>query len=392
MFERFWRLTKVLYFIITVPLVILWSWDFLFLQQIHRWNIFHWIYVNDYYIWFLYVILFLISYILWTDLIRRIISYINNWTFNWFIPYIKILKRFSILIIIIWWIISVTLVSLSQNLRNECTWNNEWFNDYWICSCNDLYLRENWSCKKDIKVYDNWEISFSYPWKLIIDNKEFEDFKFFEKENILVKKYNFDSLTWYCLDWLKNRLEWEINWTMWEWIWRIKTKNEANKIYSDKKNEYEEYINWIKSWELNAKIIKFDHFTCNATKWPISVTPIEINWIKGEVINYYFTQDADMGCLTQFNTELLLVKDLDNIYSIMFKNNFWNFFNYLKKIKWDSIEVCLSDNLSYLDAKETSEKIINFLKYWISLDWTDYESFQSNYNIINEIINSIKIK
>jgi hypothetical protein len=287
---------------------------------------------------------------------------------------------------------SVILVSLSQNLRNECTWNNEWFNDYWICSCDELYIRENWVCKKNIKSYDNWEISFTYPWKLIVDNKEFEDFKFFEKENIIVKKYNFDTIVSNCLNWLKNRLDWEVNGTMWEWKWRIKTKEEANKVYSDKKIEYKKYINWIKDWNLNAWNKNFDHFTCNVTEWPISVKPIEIDWIKWVIINYYFTQDNNMACLSQFNTELLLIKDLDNIYSILFKNNFWNVLDYLNQFKWEYWEACLIDSQWEFRSKVISDNIVNFYKNWTSLYWTDYEWFEKNYYIIKEIINTVKIK
>lgn len=84
---KIWRLTKVLYFIITLPLVLLWAWTILSSQETYNWGI----WINDYYIWSLYMILFLISYILSTDFIRRVISYINNWNFNWFIDYNKIL-------------------------------------------------------------------------------------------------------------------------------------------------------------------------------------------------------------------------------------------------------------------------------------------------------------
>lgn len=374
---KLWRLTKVLYFIITIPLVWLWAWALLLLQEINRWSYSSWIWINDYYIWALYMILFLISYILLTDLIRRIISYINNWTFYWFIPYIEILKRFSIIIIIIWWIISVILISLSQNLRNECTWNNEWFNDYWVCSCYEWYIRENWSCKKDIKIYDNWEISFIHPWKLIIDNKEFEDFKFFEKENILVKKYNFDSLMWDCISWWSSvRSNWD--------------KQKENKLKTELTEENKTILKNIQSWLKSNNTL--DHISCNFTTWPIKTTPILVNWINWVLINYYFTQDRDMACLTQFNTELLLVKDLDTIYSVVFKNNFWNVLNYLNQFKWEYWEACLIDFEWEFRSKNISDNIVNFYKNWNSLYWTDYEWFEENYNIIKEIINTIKIK
>lgn len=380
---KLWRLIKVLYFIITIPLVWLWAWALLLSQEIRRWSYDSGIQINDYYIWALYMILFLISYLLLTDLIRRIISYINNWTFNWFIPYIKILKKFSILIIIIWWIISFILFSLSKNLRNECTWNNEWFNDYWVCSCYEWYIKENWSCKKDIKIYDNWEISFSYPWKLIIDNKEFEIFKFFEKENIFVKKYNFENFTNNCFwSWWWLPGEYDINWKL--------TKEWEKRLLLEKNNIKEVIWNIIK-WNFKKDDF-FDHISCWSTIWPIKTTPILVNWINWVLINYYFTQDRDMACLSQFNTELLLVKDLDNIYSIVFKNNFWNVLNYLNQFKWEYWEACLIDFEWEFRSKNISDNIVNFYKNWNSLYWTDYEWFEENYNVVKEIINTIKIK
>lgn len=383
---KLWRLTKVLYFIITLPLVLFWAWALLFLQEIHRWSYDLGVRINDYFIWTLYMILFLLSYILVTDFIKRIISYINNWTLNWFISYIEILKRFFILIIIIWWIIPVILVSLSQNLRNECTWNNEWFNDYWVCSCHESYKRENWSCKKDIKIYDNWEVSFTYPWKLIVDNKEFEDFKFFEKENIFVKKYNLDSfmkeeigrIKWYWESWMAEISRWS------------SVKLEEEKEIEKSKNDYKIILEKIKKWE--DDIVPFSHIQAPISNW-FNTTNISINGYNWLIINYYFTEDSTMGCITQFVTELLVVKDLNNIYSVMFQNNFWNVLNYLKQFKWDDGEVCLyNSGISDTKSEEASNKIWDYYKNWNSLYWTDYEWFEENYNIIKEIINTIKIK
>ncbi|MFA5917635.1 MAG: hypothetical protein WC850_05380 [Candidatus Gracilibacteria bacterium] len=383
---KLWRLTKVLYFIITLPLVLFGAGALLFLQEIHRGSYDLGVRINDYFIGTLYMILFLLSYILVTDFIKRIISYINNGTLNGFISYIEILKRFFILIIIIGGIIPVILVSLSQNLRNECTGNNEGFNDYGVCSCHESYKRENGSCKKDIKIYDNGEVSFTYPGKLIVDNKEFEDFKFFEKENIFVKKYNLDSFMKEEIGRIKGY--WESG--MAEISRGSSVKLEEEKEIEKSKNDYKIILEKIKKGE--DDIVPFSHIQAPISNG-FNTTNISINGYNGLIINYYFTEDSTMGCITQFVTELLVVKDLNNIYSVMFQNNFGNVLNYLKQFKGDDGEVCLyNSGISDTKSEEASNKIWDYYKNGNSLYGTDYEGFEENYNIIKEIINTIKIK
>ncbi len=160
---KIWRLTKVLYFIITLPLVLLWAWTILSSQETYNWGI----WINDYYIWSLYMILFLISYILSTDFIRRVISYINNWTFNWFIPYIKILKRFFIIIILILWITLITLVSLSNNFKktNNITPTNNFINEL------DYDIKNGATVDEILNAYPEVEWNIQLVNELIYDIK-----------------------------------------------------------------------------------------------------------------------------------------------------------------------------------------------------------------------------
>ncbi len=299
---KFWRLTKVLYFIITIPLVWFWAWALLLLQEIHRWSYDSGILINDYYIWALYMILFLISYILLTDLIRRIISYINNWTFNWFIPYIEILKKFFILIIIIWWIISVILVSLSQNLRNECTWNNEWFNDYWVCSCNEWYIRENWNCKITLE-------------KTILNAIPYWSF---------LREYK------------------EIPWENWVYMW-IYIKN--YEILSEWKHEYS--FNWEKMplysdcfWNVEWQWIKWEYYLFTFKNWRILNEKEVPVWFRFNNLSY----SAELPNLTfsYYNTKYnnsyyFLRKEIEyndeNNFSIE-KTSLINFSDY----NWDWIK------------------------------------------------------
>lgn len=342
---KLWRLTKVLYFIITIPLVWLWAWALLLLQEINRWSYSSWIWINDYYIWSLYMILFLISYILLTDLIRRIISYVNNWTFGWFIPYVEILKRFSILIIIIWWIISVILVSLSQNLRNECTWNNEWFNDYWVCGCNEWYIRENWNCKITLE-------------KTILNVIPYWSF---------LREYK------------------EIPWVNWTYLW-IYVKNYL--ILEEWKQEYS--FNWEKMplysdcfWNVEWQWIKWEYYLFTFKDWKIlSEKEIPV-WFRFDNLSY----NTELPKLTfsYYNTRYnnsyyFLRKEVEyndeNNFSIE-KTSLINFSDY----NWDWInnefflvdhwnQVCWHNNylIAWYDNK-TNWIII----YWIkSKDWTTW--------------------
>lgn len=166
-----WRLLKVIYFVISLPIVC-WAWFFVLTEQkVYRWTAYF--SVNDYYLWAIYWILIILGYIFFTDLLRRIISYIVEWSFNWFFPYIKILKQYFWWIIIIPIILFSALSNSSTALRNECTWSNEWFNNYWVCSCNEWYIRKNWFCEITLKKLilnkiPYWSFLREYkeiPWK-----------------------------------------------------------------------------------------------------------------------------------------------------------------------------------------------------------------------------------
>lgn len=331
------------------------------------------------------LLIFTIPYMIFLDLVKRLINYVNKGINEWYVPNDIIIEivRFIFIIIIIVLIINI-IYNVFIGYKNwkikiqkvQCLSNNWIINPHWWCECSEWFVMSNdWKCKKYEKVYDDWEISFTYPWKLIVTNKEFEDFKFFEKENIHVKKYNFDSLIWKCIEWWSDvRSDWSVN--------------EKNKLLKDLTLENKSILKNIQEWkEFDNNL---DHFSCYSTVWSYKSTPIKLDWLNWVILNYYFTQDPWMWCLTQFNTELLLVKDLNNIYSIMFKNNFWDVFNYLSKYKWEYWEICISNNSEEWD--KISNLISKFYESWVSLIWTEYEVFEKNDKIIKEIINSVKIK
>lgn len=213
--------------------------------------------------------------------------------------------------------------------------------------------------------YNNWVISFRHPKDIIVSDKEFEDFKYFEKDTLHVQKYN-------------------LNWLIWECIWS----------FGRDESYFRNIIQEIQEWKWGT----IDHISCNATIWDIQTTPITVDWINWLVINYYFTQDDQLGCLTQFNTELLLVKDINNIYSFTVKNNFWEVYKYLLNYKGQYWEACIysmdgrSTEKYIQEAIIASDMIQKYYKNWESLLWTDYEWFEKNDQIIKKIFRTIKIK
>jgi hypothetical protein len=191
-------------------------------------------------------------------------------------------------------------------------------------------------------------------------------------------KEEIGRIKWYWESWMAEISRWS------------SVKLEEEKEIEKSKNDYKIILEKIKKWE--DDIVPFSHIQAPISNW-FNTTNISINGYNWLIINYYFTEDSTMGCITQFVTELLVVKDLNNIYSVMFQNNFWNVLNYLKQFKWDDGEVCLyNSGISDTKSEEASNKIWDYYKNWNSLYWTDYEWFEENYNIIKEIINTIKIK
>lgn len=154
---KLWRLLKVFYFIITIPLILTISWIVFYSQRIYRWNAYF--SIQDYYSWILYSLFIIIWYIILTDLFRRIIDYINNWGFKGFISYYSILTKYLFHLIIIWWIVVSVLLGWSQKLKNECTTWNEAFNDYWVCTCDSWYVRKSWKCE----ITFEWKLKKSIP-------------------------------------------------------------------------------------------------------------------------------------------------------------------------------------------------------------------------------------
>ena len=108
--------------------------------------------------------------------------------------------------------------------------------------------------------------------------------------------------------------------------------------------------------------------------------------------NYYFTQDPWLACFSEINTELLLVKDENTIYSIMFKYNFWSAYTFMLPYKDSDDEICIYHTYPGL-AWTWNDDIEDFFWYRISsLKGKSVEPFEKTYDLINEIISTIAIK
>lgn len=145
--EIIWRLTKVLYFVVTTPLIL--GICVLLLTDTFADKSNSLILIHDRYLWAIYGILVIFSYLLITDLFRRIVSYIGGGKWYWFIPYIELLNGKRIMIqksLIALGVIIILLFIWSYNVREYCTWENEYIDKGWVCACDDWYIKSEGAC------------------------------------------------------------------------------------------------------------------------------------------------------------------------------------------------------------------------------------------------------
>ena len=242
-----------------------------------------------------------------------------------------------------------------------------------LLSKNGKNIREWWI------EYNDWSISFRHPWDFVVSDEPFEDFTFFEPTNINVQIYNFNTLIEPIIS-----EEWQTEEFFSDWH-----SENSWTFFDEKRKQYKRLLDKIKNWEDVDISEMFDHYSGFWTMGPYSVSKVNINWVNWLIIRYYFTQDPKMGCVTQFNTELLLVKNENAIYSIMFKNNFWWVYELVKSFEWES-EACLYDTIKD-EAENVSNKIEQYYRYWKTLQWTPYVVFEENDKIISDIIETVHL-
>ena len=336
---KLWRLLKVIYFIITIPIVIGGRIWIAISQEIYRWN--NYVTVNDYYIGILYAIIFVVSYIITTDIIRRIISYINHGNFKGFIPYAIILKKYLLKIIIGGIIISIILVALSQKMRNECTWENEEFNEQGICTCKVWYEKSNLMCIPTIgqKIHDNIPTNSllreyrEVPWKKGL------------YVGIYINDYRVNEVNWDREPYMSCPEETEWQWITWEYhifsYWNEEIISDIQIPSPNQKNE-EMIFPYMNTKTNNSKYFFGDNPRNKKEEYLIEQTTLinfqdyNWDWVKNEflLVNWW-----DQVCghknymivgLNQANNEVM-------IYEIESKNHkiiyWWD--NFVPNEKWE---------------------------------------------------------
>ena len=246
-------------------------------------------------------------------------------------------------------------------LPNYCDFENEFSLSWW----------------KEFKYRDLF--SFKHPDWLVINNQKYVTLNtFFERTNVYVHVYDFED---FIIPMLSEHYNGNVmplaalneDWKRWYY----------QTLLTNIGNWY-----WVKT--VNSPEF-FDHISLYNTIWPIAVHKINVDWVNWLLINYYFTDDKSKWCVSQFVTELLLVKNYDEIISIVFKNNFWAV-DYMLHWSWYYL-----DDYDYIyydwqycneDNYRLTSDLEEFYKYWWN---TVHSSFQENYEIINEIIRTIKI-
>lgn len=87
-----------------------------------------------------------------------------------------------------------------------------------------------------------------------------------------------------------------------------------------------------------------------------------------------------------------MIEDENNIYSILFRNNHWSFYDYLNSIiPEDAVEGCLNEeDLDFLESVD--EEIVKYYRSpeTMTLKWTDWYWIELNYEVIDSIIDTIK--
>lgn len=289
-------------------------------------------------------------------------------------------NKFLVILIITLWVLLlwICVLYILNNKHSKEDKNNNIKTDDIFKEIDDTKNSSEESTQLWWTTYDNWEITFQYPEGLRVSESDFWSFDYFNWININIKKYNYDSY----LD--------EIAGDYWIWAMELSEK-ELNDYKKQKKIQNIDVLTSVKNW--TRKWEKLCTYWCSVTAGVIWSKKISINWVNWILNNYYFTQDPWLACFTQINTEVLLVKDENTIYSIMFKYNFGDAYTFMYPYKTtSSSEICIYDVYRSL-ASSWNDDIEWFFGYKISsLQWKDVAPFEKTYNKIIEIAKTINFK
>ena len=219
--------------------------------------------------------------------------------------------------------------------------------------------------------YDS--IFFSYPSYFKVDTWYFE---YLDHDNTLeVKKYSMDEYI----------RQLTIN-NQWVWIAEL-SEQEFEDFILEESLKYRKLINDFLDNDWN--------FTWRHTYWEVFnqlwYERIKIDWYDW-LLSHYYEYMEELGLL---RTELILFID-DSVYSFIFQYKFWDVEDIIERYN-----KCNSFSLGNRQNREpdcgtiiNGEKYVKsfFMNQRKSLEWTSMESFENNYNIIKQVIDSIQIK
>lgn len=334
---KLWRLIKVLYFIISAPILLAAATLAYIGSEVARGENT----VVNYFWFFAWIIIIIISYIIISDLLKRICNYVSYGRFNWFI---KTTKEHTSS----WFAIVITLtflLILSHNFKDYCSEKWEFINKNGDCECSVGFEKnKNNTCS----INTEWKIIEKIPsWAFL---REFKNVPWEDDTYIWVYINNYKVNPISEENPPYTDCFWEVEWNSIEWEYHIFTF-ENNKITSDMlvPGLMENYNPIFAFPYKNTKINNFQYFGWEKPKNEIENYNIEYtnlitfrdfngDWLKQEfsLINHW-----DQVCW--HNNYLIVGFDAKNrsavFYWIRDKNNNLNFWwdNFIPDNKWNAI-------------------------------------------------------
>lgn len=279
---------------------------------------------------------------LFSDLIRRIVDYIDNWWFKGFINYKKLNKlHYSWLALLI--LIIITCFMIGAKEEETCTWLRQ-SREYWTCVCEQGYKLNDWICELEYYSYNKDGLYFEYPSYMTLG----DDYHY----NISVNKIDRQSMAMECG----------------YYIWRDETPENI------KQEAYKKVDNAIQWNELyNCQSVLLTWYTEKfSSKW----------YIKQVVVS--FRGDDWWAATIAYNSYIYDKKW--PIYRITIDNNFWEALKYLGNEYW---YIHLSDD--YEREEELWKQLHTYISEWKyeNMDYTLYPLIQND-SIVKEIVKTIK--
>ena len=336
MSQKIRRLVKVSYGLLSIVVII---WFIVLVSDsfnLYRWWLSYDIH-NKYFI-IVSIVWFIVWWIIFSDLIRRIASYINNWSIKWFINYKTYIWYILGILVFSWLIIRLWYQEEDKCKQLLQSWES------WICTCLIWYKMDWDTCKREYKIYSTGDISLEYPSEMTLWN----DYN----NNIYIKKHTKESLI-ESMNWSKNYTDQE-------------SKDQRDK----EKIEMED--------SLNASIIWSNIFK---PLWSQMITWYFINiwWYKWQIIISH--HHDDLIPISKVDYIVYIYKD-DIIYTINIDNEFW-------AVKRTYPDQYLSENEN--DEQVILDNIKNLYLYNSTPTFWNMYVLVENDRIIQDIIQSIKI-